>query len=292
MSMADRASRGAMAALGAAVLFGFVNVAAKTSGVHPLAKTGFALLIAGVGLSWSLRGVRIERLDRRRLGVVAVCGGFLGPALLFWGLEKTTAVDASLLITLEMVFTAVLAVLLLHERHSALTYAGLAALFCGALVVAGAGYAGMGGGLAGNLLIALAALAYSFDNAASTGLAVRYPAMAIMSLKGMLGGSLALLVWLAAADLAWPTAYDWQVLLAVGFVGLGLANVLYYVSLRHLGAARATGLFLPGSALAGALAGRLAFKEPLGWPHALAAVLLLVGVALLLRGGDEGRLRA
>jgi len=49
------------------------------------------------------------------LGAIA-CGGVLGPILLMYGLSRTSASNASLLLNLEAVFTALLAWIVFREN--------------------------------------------------------------------------------------------------------------------------------------------------------------------------------
>ena len=54
-------------------------------------------------------------VDLPWLLATVVFGGALGPALLMWGLTETTGSAASLLLTLEGVFTALIAWLIFRE---------------------------------------------------------------------------------------------------------------------------------------------------------------------------------
>ncbi|MHB8605236.1 MAG: EamA family transporter, partial [Thermoplasmatota archaeon] len=92
----DRTARleGTVLALVAAVLFGLVNVVAKVSALDPLVKAGGAYLLAGLALAPALRGARVARADWPRVLAMALVGAALAPVALFFGLERTTAVDA------------------------------------------------------------------------------------------------------------------------------------------------------------------------------------------------------
>ena len=59
---------------------------------------------------------RSSRRSRLALAGAIACGGVIAPALLFWGLASLAAAPASLLRSLEVVVTALLATLLFREE--------------------------------------------------------------------------------------------------------------------------------------------------------------------------------
>src|SRR5207237_9144771 len=97
-------------------------------------------LASGLLLAPFLRGFRLSARSRRpdlwKMAAMTLFGGALAPALILYGLQRTTAVHAGLLLTLELVVTGVLALLLLRERMSLRHGLGLAALLAAAIAVA------------------------------------------------------------------------------------------------------------------------------------------------------------
>lgn len=133
------ASRTAPAlALGAAALFGLSTPAAKllVGTVDPWLLAGVLYLGSGVGLTlyrWSRRRFRsaaaespVKGRDLMWLGAAILCGGVIGPVLLTYGLATGTAVQSSLLLNLEGVFTALLAWSFFREPFSARIATGMA----------------------------------------------------------------------------------------------------------------------------------------------------------------------
>src|SRR5204862_795441 len=99
-----------------AALFGASTPFAKllVGSVAPLALAGLLYLGSGLGLSlWlALRRTSAEKLPLRDLpwlGAAIALAGIAGPALLMYGLARTEGATASLLLNLEVGFTAVLA---------------------------------------------------------------------------------------------------------------------------------------------------------------------------------------
>src|SRR6478672_13045384 len=115
------AVRGGSIALLAAVLFGISTPLVQRFGAGVGSLSTAALLYAGAALAGALlrrpveREARVRRADAPRLLAMALCGAAVGPVALAWGLQRTSAAGASLMLTLEAVFTAVLARLWYHE---------------------------------------------------------------------------------------------------------------------------------------------------------------------------------
>ena len=71
------------------------------------------------------------RADLPRLLAMAVFGAAIGPVALAWGLQRTSGTSASLMLTLEALFTAVLAWRLYHETMDRRVWAAMALLLAG-----------------------------------------------------------------------------------------------------------------------------------------------------------------
>lgn len=290
------ASRGVVLALLAALCFGLVNVTAKRTTLHPLALTAATCLLAGLALSPWLRGLRVERADWGRVALMSLSGAFLGPVLLYHGLREANAADASLLLTLEMAFTTLLAALVLRERVRGRAALGMGLLFASALLVGAAGLLAPrlpgATGLLGVALVAGATFAWSVDNLASTHLTRRHDPRGLIALKSLVGGGACALAWLATQPVEAPTARNALEILFIGLIGVGASTVAYYRALQLVGATRTTGVFVPAIALSGAAAGWLLLDEALGWPHLAAGALMVAGVALVSWGSGEENVRA
>jgi drug/metabolite transporter (DMT)-like permease len=135
---------GVAAALGSAVLFGVTTPLAKQllAGTHPLLIAGLLYLGSGVGVSllrviqdrgWSPTGLTAR--DWPWLALTTLIGGIIAPALLMLGLAQADAADASLLLNLEVVFTALLAWLVFGEPANSRVVLGLIAICGGGLIL-------------------------------------------------------------------------------------------------------------------------------------------------------------
>lgn len=272
--------RGGLLALLAAALFGLSTPLVQRfgQGLGPLSTA--ALLYGGAALValFQRRGAGLEaplrRSDLPRLLAMVGAGAVLGPVALAWGLQRTSGASASLLLTLEAVFTAVLAWRWYGEVLDGRVKSAVALLLAGgALLVVDQGPTGQVQ-LLGLLAVVLATVAWGVDNTLSRGVADRDPGQVVLA-KAALGaavtGALAL-VW-GEPRPGWPAALA---LLAVGATGYGLSLRFYLLAQRHFGAAR-TGSVFTFAPFIGAL-GAFALGER------SASVLLLAGGALMVAG--------
>lgn len=180
-----------------------------------------------------------------RAGLAGALGVFAYNALFFWALTLAPSLDGSVIVpAMSPVITAAIAVVLLKERPSAARIAGLGVGVLGAvLFVAGAGGSGGGTRLVGDLVFLACALIWSaYTLLGQRVLADTSPLNA--TTYSLVAGS-ALLAVLAApsvTEVAWsglPRAF-W---LNLAFLVLGptvLANLLYYRSIRQVGATTAS----------------------------------------------------
>ena len=264
----------------AAVLFGISTPLVQKWGAGMGSFTTAALLYAGASLVGALlrqpveREARLRRSDLPRLAWMALFGAAIGPVALAWGLQRTSGASGSLVLTLEAVFTVLLARLWYHEsldRRVTLAL-GLLALGGAALVL---DQAQAGGaqvlGLAG---VMLATAAWGVDNTLSRALADRDPGQVVM-LKGALGAAATTVLAVAWGE-PLPALWPALALLVVGATGYGLSLRFYLLAQRAFGAARTGSVFAFAPFVGALLAVALGDRSGGIW--------LLVGAALMLAG--------
>lgn len=275
---ARRAAIGAT--LVAAVLFGVGTPAAKQllAGFDPALLAG--LLYLGMGgalaLVFAARGAPPPRLNGTEaawLAVSVVLGGTLAPWLLFWGLARTPATVASLLLNTEVVLTALIARFLFREHYGRWLFVGLGPIALGSAVLGGG--ASAPAELVPTLAVLGACLAWAIDNNATRRIA-HADASFIGLAKGLVAGSCNTLLALGAGA-SWPAGGAIAAALAIGAVSYGLSFGLYMRGMRELGAARTSALFasapFAGAALAVGFLG-----EPVTARLLVAAAAMAVGV--------------
>lgn len=241
------AVRGALLALLAAGLFGVSTPLVQRFGAGLGPFETAALLYAGAALVGVLsrrpagREARLRANDLPRLLVMVTFGAVIGPVALAWGLQRTSGTGASLMLTLEALFTAMLARALYRETMDRRVGMAMTLLFAGALLlVAGQARSGTTP-LAGLLAVMAATLAWGIDNTVSRALAERDPSQVVMG-KAALGASASAGLAVVAGE-PLPAATAAIGLLLVGATGYGLSLRFYLLAQRAFGAARTGSVF-------------------------------------------------
>jgi drug/metabolite transporter (DMT)-like permease len=286
------ALRGGLLVLAAAALFGVSTPLVQRWGAGLGAFTTAALLYLGAGaVAWlSRRSARAEaplrRADLGRVLAMAASGAVLGPVALAWGLQRTSGFSASLMLTLEVVFTAVLAWRWYGEAMDRRVVAAMLVLLAGAALLV-LEQSGSGGVQAmGLLAVLVATMAWGLDNALSRSVADRDPGQVVW-VKSMLGASATALLALAWGD-PLPGLTAALVLVAIGATGYGLSLRLYLLAQRAFGAAR-TGSVFAFAPFIGAIAALALGERSATWGMALGGGLMLLGVVLHLSESHEHR---
>jgi drug/metabolite transporter (DMT)-like permease len=267
-------------ALGAAVLFGASTPVSKylLGQISPWMLAGILYLGAGVGL-WLFRMLRpsqeasLQRSDYPWLSAVVLIGGIAGPLLLMFGLARTSASQASLLLNLEGLATMGLAWIVFKENVDRRLLLGAFAILVGAVVLTWDGT-----GLQfdrGAVLIACACLAWGIDNNLTRKISAADPVQIAM-IKGLAAGVVNVSLALAVGA-SWPPGLLVAAGTVVGFIGIGLSLVMFMLGLRHLGAAR-TGAYFSLAPFVGAVLAIGLLQEPLTAKLLIAGVLMAVGL--------------
>lgn len=290
MGVVSPALRGGLLALLSALLFGLsaplVQLAGR--GVGPF--TTAALLYGGAALMavglrrGERREARLRRADLRLLLLMALTGAVIGPVALVWGLQRTSGASASLMLTLEAVFTAVLAWRWYGETMDRRVGAAVLLLLAGAvLLVLDQGLGGQAQAI-GLAAVAMATAAWGVDNALSRALAERDPAQVVLA-KSALGAAATALLALLAGEHA-PGWFAALALLGIGATGYGWSLRLYLLAQRVLGAAR-TGSVFAFAPFIGALGALVLGERPFGAGMWVGGALMLTGVILHLSESHE-----
>lgn len=253
------------------------------AGTGPFATA--ALLYAGAAVVGALscrpaqQEARLSRHELPRLLAMAAFGAVLGPVALAWGLQRTSGTSASLMLTLEAAFTALLAWRWYGEALDRRVASAMVLLSLGGAVLVLD--QARGGGLQGQGLLAvmLATAAWGVDNSLSRALAERDPGQVVMA-KAALGAAASTALAGLSGESA-PAAGAAIALMFVGATGYGLSLRFYLLAQRAFGAAR-TGSVFAFAPFIGAGAAVLLGDRSASWPMAAGGVLMLGGVLLHL----------
>jgi drug/metabolite transporter (DMT)-like permease len=223
-------------------------------------------------------GTALRASDRWWLAGLVLCGGVLAPPLLLWALARAPAASIALLLNTEVIFTALLAVILFRE------HVGVRALAATGLVALGGMALEWGGGGPAISPAALAALAacalWGLDNNLTRRIAEVDP-LVLVQVKGLAAGTTNLvLAGLAGSPPPRPSAA--ALALGLGALSYGASLVLFVLALRALGAAR-TGTYFALGPFFGAAGAVLVVGEPLTPRLGVAGLLMAAAVWLLAR---------
>jgi drug/metabolite transporter (DMT)-like permease len=288
--------RGIILALLAAFLFGVSTPLAKLLLPHtsPMLMAGLLYLGSGCGLGL----YRLSRLFRRAdvskeaplsrkdmpwLIGAFLFGGVVAPVLLLFGLQRTAASSASLLLNFEAVFTALLAWFVFKENFDRRIAAGMALIVAGGLCLSWIGRPGLEVTM-GSAAILGACLAWAIDNNLTRKVSAGDPVQIAM-LKGSVAGVINTSLAVVMGD-PFPSLPVSMGIGVIGFLGYGVSLTFFVLALRHVGTAR-TGAYFSTSPFVGAVVSILVLGERPGVGFAMGALLMAAGVWLHLRERHE-----
>jgi drug/metabolite transporter (DMT)-like permease len=271
-------------ALGSAVLFGASTPFSKLllGTIDPWLLSGLLYMGAGLGLvavqfarralDIGLSEAPLQSSDYPWLAAVVVCGGIVGPLLLMFGLNATTASSGALLLNLEGLATMAIAWLVFRENVDHRLLIGAFAILAGAVILSWQGGVRLDRGAA---LIAGACLAWGIDNNLTRKLSASDPVV-IATIKGLAAGAVNIAIALARGahfpDIGLVAGAGF-----VGFLGIGVSLTLFVVALRHLGTAR-TGAYFSLAPFIGAVIAVLMLHEPVTAKLMIAGALMALGL--------------
>lgn len=277
--------RGGLLALLAAFLFGISTPLVQKLGQNMGPFTTAALLYVGAALVGALLRKPVEqeasvlRGDVPRLIAVAFFGAVIGPVAMAWGLQRTSGTGASLMLTLEALFTAVLAWRLYGESMDRRVWLAVLLLLAGGItLVVDQGQSGSSQ-LLGLVAVMVATAAWGLDNTLSRALADRDPGQVVLA-KAVLGVTATVILSMVAGE-PLPTLVSALGMLLVGATGYGLSLRFYLLAQRAFGAARTGSVFAFAPFIGAFVAFALGDRSG-GWGLLVGGLLMLVGVVVHL----------
>jgi drug/metabolite transporter (DMT)-like permease len=288
-------------ALIAAALFGISATLNKIvlKDMHPLAVAGFIYFSAGILLALIRFLPAFEKISERfRINVknkslhkndwfyliaVTMCGAIIAPFLFLYGLNISTAVNASLLLNTEVLFTVLIAFLFLKERANKKDYFAIFLLFLAAIVITtnlNLSELNLNEKIVGNLFIIGGTFFWALDNSLSKKLSLENDAIKVASLKSLIGGAIVILFVMILQIPFDITLSQIFYLLFVGFFSIGLSLILFLSSLRMIGSMKTVVIFSTSS-LFGAISAFIILKEPISIIQLIAGIIMIYAVYLM-----------
>jgi drug/metabolite transporter (DMT)-like permease len=205
------------------------------------------------------------------------------------GLNQTTAVNTSLLLNAESLFTALIAFVFLSERGTKKEYLGITMLLIGVVFVTTNGEfqrLTLTENITGNLLIVGACLFWGIDNNLSRFLSKKRDIILVTGLKCFIGG-------LALLTIAFVIGVPFSIplisipyLLSAGAFSIAFSILMFLFALRKIGSMR-TGVIYSMSSLFGAVLAFLILTEPFSFIQLAAGAIMLLGVYVLILYGKR-----
>jgi drug/metabolite transporter (DMT)-like permease len=298
---------GYVAAVVSAILFGVSSTLNKIAleNVNPTVIAGMIYFVAGVflfaihlsplckkilaKLDSSKTETKITNKDYKTLAFVIICGSIIAPLLLLNGLSQSTAINASLLLNAESLFTVVIAFIFLNERCAKREYIGILMLLVGVIFVTTNGAfhkLSLTENVIGNLLIMGACLFWGIDNNLSKFLSRKRDIIMVTGLKCFIGG-------LALLSISFLLGFSFSIplislpyILFVGAFSIAFSILFFLFALRKIGSMR-TGVIFSLSSLFGAVLAYVVLRESFTIIQLIAGSVMILGIYVLYRCGER-----
>lgn len=298
---------GYVSAVVSAILFGVSSTLNKIALVNtnPTVIAGIIYFVAGIflfaiyltplhkkilnKLDTQETETKITKKDFRILAFVIICGSITAPLLLLNGLNQTTAINASLLLNGEALFTVLIAFIFLNERCAKREYIGILILLVGVIFLTTNGAfqkLTLTENIIGNLLIIGACFFWGIDNNLSKFLSRKRDIITVTGLKCFIGGlTLLAISYFLGFSFSIPlTAIPY--ILFVGAFSIAFSILFFLFALRKIGSIR-TGVIFSLSSLFGAVLAFFVLREPFTWIQLLAGSAMVLGIYIVYQCGKK-----
>ncbi|MGB3211402.1 MAG: EamA family transporter [Desulforhopalus sp.] len=277
------AARGAFLALLAALLFGASAPLIQRVGAGTGAWMTAAMLYAGAAAAgvFLRTSAAEEAVFRRshwpRLLLMALCGAVIAPVALAWGLQHTSSMSASLMLTMEAVVTVVLSWLLYREHIDRRVGLAIALLTLGGVLLVFDSAESGATQVIGLLAVTGATIAWGIDNTLSRALADLDPGRVVLR-KALVGSACSFTIAAATGNIA-LTPVAGVGLFFIGAIAYGVSLRFYLLAQRAFGAARTGSVFATAPFIGAVIA--FGLGERGGGPWLLGGVVLMIAGLVL-----------
>lgn len=229
--------------------------------------------------------------DLRRFALFGLFGVAINQGLFLEGLNRSTAVNATILVATIPALTYVFATLTGRERFGPLRAVGTALAFAGVLVIVDPRrFNAEPDVMIGNLLLLANSASYSWFLVISKPQAERYRSLAFMAWTFAFGAPLLVLPFAPTVVNHPPVALSGTAWLALGLVILGPTFGTYALNayaLRRV-ASSTVAVFIYVQPLVTASLASVVLGEAITTRHVVSAALVLAGVTLVVRRSRTG----
>ena len=251
----------------------------------PTLMAGFLYVGAGIGIAFIALIRKIKKYETKELKltkselpytIAMIILDIAAPICLLFGLNATTAANASLLNNFEIVATAIIALMVFKEKISPRLWFGIffITLSCGMLSFEDVSSLHFS---YGSLFVLLSAICWGFENNCTRKISSKDP-LQIVLLKGIFSGIGSLIIGLYMGE---RTSSLWSIfaVLCIGFIAYGLSIYFYVYAQRLLGAARTSAYYAVAPFIATILS-LIILREIPDITYYFALVLMIIGALL------------
>ncbi len=273
-------------------LFGLLPVAAKLSFAtfHPLALGAVRVAAAGVIL-WAIQAAVAKRTvdlgrDGWQVALLALLGVVLNQTLFVVGLQKTTAINATLIITTIPVVTYALAVLLRRESWGPVRALGMGLAFAGVVYLIGmSGYQFGWDSALGDLLVFLNCFSFSLYLVLSKPMATKVNPLNLMAWQFIMAAVVMVPLGVYFGAVEQVQVAGWVAWALVAYIVLGptvATYVLNATALRRVSSSTVA-VFIYIQPVFTTIFAWWLLGEELTWRLLPAAALVFAGVGIVAR---------
>lgn len=200
------------------------------------------------------------------------------PILMMFGLERTSAANASLLNNFEIVITSLVALLIFKEKISGRLWLGIAAITVSCIILSFESVEAFQFSI-GSLLILLAAVCWGFENNCTRKISSSDP-LEIVLIKGLCSGTGSIIIGFSIGERIEVTNI-WAIFaaLGIGVVAYGLSIFFYIYAQRLVGAAKTSAYYAINPFVA-VIFSLLLFMEIPAWQYWIALAIMILGAWL------------
>lgn len=200
------------------------------------------------------------------------------PILMMYGLEKTTASNASLLNNFEIVITSLVALLIFKEKISKRLWLGIGAITLSCIILSFESIEAFEFSI-GSLLILLAAICWGFENNCTRKISSSDP-LEIVFIKGLCSGTGSIIIGFCIGERI-DISNLWSIFasLGIGIVAYGLSIFFYIYAQRFIGAAKTSAYYAINPFVAVFLS-LILFLEIPTWQYWVALIIMILGAWL------------
>lgn len=268
--------------------YGIVKIATPAF-IPPFGFIVFRVVIA-TAVFWLLSIGTSDKInwkkDGSRLALCAFFGVGINMLFFFKGLSMTSAINASIIMTLTPILVFLVSLFLLKERFTGQKFIGLILGLAGALIIVY--HPGVDNGASswvGDLLILLNASSYGVYLVLAKPLLQKYNPITITKWVFLLGNVIVLPVgWNEAMHVDWQT-FTPAVYMSMAYVIIGVTVIAYFTNIWAMKKVNPStvGVYIYLQPVFATLLANVFFDERLTVPHLIAALLVFGGVGLVIK---------